>query len=89
MAEFCLECWNELNGTNDKPSKYVITKDYYFCEGCSQWKQVIIIEKKNYYWYIIRRFMRPFIFIWKIIDFLGRLLIFPYFIYIYVKYNKK
>lgn len=23
MAEFCLECWNELNGTNDSEKEYI------------------------------------------------------------------
>ena len=49
MAEFCLKCWNEINETNDKPSKYIISKDLDYCEGCGQWTNVIVAYRKNYY----------------------------------------
>ena len=31
MAEFCLDCWNELNGTNYSKRKYVVSKDLDLC----------------------------------------------------------
>ncbi len=81
MAEFCLECWNELNGTNDKPDKYIITKDY-LCEGCAQFKQVIIKEK-DYFDYMAEWCFFPFIAVWKFIKFLAELICKN------VKYKKK
>lgn len=70
MAEFCLDCWNELNGTNDPKSKYIISKDLDFCEGCRKWKKVIVMERKYYF---IRKF--------KVLYILWRILIFPYLLY--------
>lgn len=42
MAEFCLDCWNRMNETNDPPKKYVISKELELCEGCGEWKPVIV-----------------------------------------------
>ena len=58
MAEFCLECWNKLNGTNDNERKYIISKDLDLCEECGEWKPVIVMERKKFY---LRKF-RYFIF---------------------------
>ena len=45
MAEFCLDCWNKLNQTNDSKWRYVISWQKDFCEGCAQYKRVIIKER--------------------------------------------
>ena len=52
MAEFCLECWNEINETNDKKEKYIFTQNLELCEGCGKWKKTIVIERKYLYRYI-------------------------------------
>lgn len=49
MAEFCLDCFNEINGTNDTAEKYIFTKNLELCEGCGKLKNTIIIEKKYRY----------------------------------------
>ncbi len=49
MAEFCLDCWNKINETNDEESKFVMSKELDFCEGCGEWKYVIVSEKKNFW----------------------------------------
>ena len=49
MAEFCLECWNRINETNDDESKFFISKDLDLCEGCGEWKHVVEIDRKSYY----------------------------------------
>ena len=49
MAEFCLECWNRINGTKDSGRKYMLSKELDLCEGCGEWKPVIIVERKTYY----------------------------------------
>ncbi len=46
MAEFCLECWNKLNKTNDPEDKYILSDEPDFCEGCGKWTRAIISEKK-------------------------------------------
>ena len=51
MAEFCLDCWNKINKTEENEKKYVLSKDLDLCEGCGEWKRVIIMERKAYYMY--------------------------------------
>lgn len=65
MAEFCLDCWNKLNGTNDRKRKYIISKDLDLCEGCGKWKNVIVIERKYYYKRILYFVFYPLIMLWK------------------------
>lgn len=49
MAEFCLACWNKINGTNDSPQKYLFSDEPELCEGCGKQKRIIITERKSYY----------------------------------------
>ena len=81
MAEFCLECWNKINKTNDPERKYIISEELDLCEECGQWTNVVIVERKYYYLRKFRVVIIPF----KI---LYRILILPYSIYQYKK-NKK
>ncbi|MBR3576619.1 MAG: hypothetical protein IKL42_04350 [Clostridia bacterium] len=63
MAEFCLDCWNKINETNDPAIKYIISKDLDLCEGCGPFKHVIVVER-SFYWYRKLRFIiAPFKFI--------------------------
>lgn len=39
MAELCLECFNQLNGTNYKSNEVCLEED--FCEGCGEWKPCV------------------------------------------------
>lgn len=48
MAEFCLECWNKLNKTDDSPKKYIFSKRLELCENCGEWKHIIIAGRKLY-----------------------------------------
>lgn len=41
MAEFCLKCFNELNGTNYQPNQVWLEED--FCEGCADWRPCIVL----------------------------------------------
>ena len=43
MAEFCLKCWNKINGTNHKEEYYIMSDDLDLCEGCGQWKHVVLV----------------------------------------------
>lgn len=83
MAEFCLECLNKMYGRNDSTKKYIISKEYDLCEGCGEWKNVVVAERKSYYLYQMRCFLLPFIIIYRIIYFLFRLMTLPYLIYRY------
>lgn len=57
MAEFCIDCWNKINETNEPESNYIISDELELCEGCGKYKKVIVAERKNYQpkWY--RRFL--------------------------------
>lgn len=45
MAEFCPECWKKLNGDDGK--EYILSYDVDLCEGCGEWKQVIVAERRG------------------------------------------
>lgn len=45
MAEFCLDCWNKINKTNDSKWRYALSWDKDLCEECGQYKRVIIVER--------------------------------------------
>lgn len=45
MAEFCLDCWREISGEEATKSRYVLSEELELCEGCGEWKQVIVSER--------------------------------------------
>ena len=48
MAEFCYDCYkNILKGEKDK-RKLIISKDLDICEGCGEFKPVIVGEKWSF-----------------------------------------
>ena len=88
MAEFCLECWNKMNNTNYPAKKFILTEENDLCEGCGELKKVVIMEKRHYYLHKFRLFFIPFKMVYWILYFLWRLIILPYTIYQYKKYEK-
>ena len=46
MAEFCLECWNKINETQDSKWRYARSWGKELCEECGQFKRVIIVERR-------------------------------------------
>ena len=53
MAEFCLKCFNEINGTKYQANDVWLEED--FCEGCVE-RRPCVVE------------LRPKPLIWRIID---------------------
>lgn len=45
MAEFCLDCWNRMNGFHRTERDYLLTDEYELCEGCGQFRPVIARER--------------------------------------------
>ena len=86
MSEFCQDCWNKINGINYDKRKYILSEYLDLCEGCGEWKPVIIAEQRSYCGHKLRYFKLPFRIIGSIVFILLRLLILPYLIF---KYNKK
>ena len=58
MAEFCVSCWNELNGTNYPQEAYVLSRDYELCEGCGEYRRVIVSRRRHY---SLRRLVNQFL----------------------------
>lgn len=47
MAEFCLDCWNKLNHTNYTEEDFVLSEELELCEGCAEFKPIILQERKS------------------------------------------
>lgn len=52
MAEFCLDCWNQINKTNDSKWRYVLSWEKDLCEECGQYKRVVVVER---FWSRVQR----------------------------------
>ena len=48
MAEFCLDCWNKLSGSEYSPRCFRFSQELDLCEECGEWKPVIIRFKRRY-----------------------------------------
>lgn len=46
MAEFCLDCWNQINDTRYTERDLVLSRRQDLCEGCGEYKQVIVRERR-------------------------------------------
>ena len=46
MSEFCVKCWNKLNGTHERKSAFILSEELDICEGCGKWKHVIVCYKE-------------------------------------------
>lgn len=45
MAEFCLDCWNKINETQDSKWRYLLSIRKELCEECGELRRVIITER--------------------------------------------
>lgn len=50
MAEFCLNCWNKLNGTHDTEADFKFTKGLDLCEGCGEYHYLVIAQRQRTLW---------------------------------------
>ena len=46
MAEFCFDCFKEMMETEDEQWRYILTNELELCEGCGQYKKVVIVERR-------------------------------------------
>ena len=49
MAEFCPNCWNKLHGTKYLRCEFRLTYHKELCEGCGQYKRVVMEKAVTYY----------------------------------------
>lgn len=89
MAEFCLECWKRINEIEGRERKYILSKDLDLCEGCGEWKPVIIMERKAYYMHKFRYVTLPIRIICIVVFVIWKLLMLPYLIFEYNKAKNK
>lgn len=54
MAEFCLDCWNMINNTKYTERDCVLSRGLELCEGCGEYKQVIVRERRLKFLYDIK-----------------------------------
>lgn len=54
MAEYCVNCWNKLNRCNVPAHRFILSNELELCEGCGQWTNVIVIERKFLYIHKLR-----------------------------------
>lgn len=58
MAEFCLDCWNRLSGKEFTEKEYVLSRGLDLCEGCGEWKPVIVRVRRFPALYVLRCALR-------------------------------
>jgi len=74
MAEFCIDCFNKMNSTDFSKEKYILSNNLELCEGCGEWKHIVIMEQRGYSIYDVRNIFLPFEIIGYIIYLLLKLL---------------
>jgi len=47
MAEYCLDCWNKMNHAHDTERDWILSDELDLCEGCGQWKPVIVTIRRH------------------------------------------
>lgn len=45
MAGSCLQCWNKLNNSNDTEREFILSDKLDLCEGCGEWKPMIVAKR--------------------------------------------
>lgn len=48
MAEFCLDCFNKLHGTNYTKWDVVLSWGNDFCEECCQFKRTVVVIRDKH-----------------------------------------
>ena len=51
MAEFCVDCYNEMFNFNNPEEDYILSDYPELCEGCGKMKHVVIMERKDVLFY--------------------------------------
>ncbi len=50
MSEMCFDCLNETMQGKADPRKYVYSKSLDLCEGCGEYKQVVLCKRGSLYY---------------------------------------
>jgi|GEM_PF-5285475 len=71
MAEFCLDCLNRMDDSNEPPEAYVLSRKLERCEECGEMKRIVICGRG---WGLRRLLLLPALLIRDILFGLRRLL---------------
>lgn len=55
MAEFCLECLNEISGTNYTEADFILSRELDFCENCGKMVRVVVKRRRRFPVELLRR----------------------------------
>ncbi len=52
MAEYCFECFKKMSKEKVKEKDYILSGEPDLCEGCGEWKRVVVRVKnpRLYMW---------------------------------------
>ena len=89
MADVCLDCLNKIMSKKYSKRKFILSRELEFCENCGEYKNIVIVSRKQYYLYKFRYVLLPFKVIYRIIEFLVKILFIPYLVYRYKKCLKE
>ena len=45
MSEYCFHCFNKINEEKESEKRYVMSRELDLCEGCGQYKRVVVKER--------------------------------------------
>ena len=48
MAEFCLECLNEISGTKYTEADFILSREPDFCENCGKMVRVVVKRRRRF-----------------------------------------
>lgn len=48
MAEFCLECLNEISGTNYTEADFILSREPDFCENSGKMVRVVVKRRRRF-----------------------------------------
>ena len=48
MAGFCLECLNEISGTNYTEADFILSREPDFCENCGKMVRVVVKRRRRF-----------------------------------------
>ena len=46
MAEYCFECFKKVFEEKARERDYILSEELDLCEGCGEWKRVVVRVKK-------------------------------------------
>ena len=64
MAEFCLDCLRRIDQRDYKEENVIVSRDLELCEGCGEWKQVVVGWRSHSLWETVREFAKDMV--WRL-----------------------